>query len=339
MNQLLAIFRLDATPALGAGHLVRCRVLAAMLEGEGWRARFAVSAETAKTIGAPGDSIIMPPEARDEPSALRAAEPAGCDLLVVDHYGRDAAFEQVCRPWARRVFVLDDLADRPHEPDWLLDPTPGRTPAEYAGRVPRDTRLLLGSSYALLDPRFARARPAALVRRRAGGPAARVLISPGGTDPADVAGLALDALAGIQPALMADVALLPGAPHLARLRKRAGPDILFHVPARDMAALMVEADFALGAPGGSAWERCCLGLPTLLVVTANNQRLNVKRLEEAGAATVVGEAGQVSVETLRAALVALIDDAARRHRMAEAAASLCDGEGARRVLAVIMEEA
>ena len=337
MNPPLAIFRLDATPRLGAGHLARCRVLADALAGEGWRVRFAVSAETAATIGAPDDAIVMPSAASDEPDALRAAEPAGCDLLVVDHYGRDAAFERACRPWARRVFVLDDLADRPHDADWLLDPTPGRTPADYAGRARQDTRLLLGSSHALVDPRFARARPAALARRRAGGPAARVLISPGGTDPADVAGLALDALDGIESSLAADVALLPSAPHLARLRERAGPGILLHVPARDMAALMVEADFAIGAPGGSAWERCCLGLPTLLVITADNQRLNAKRLEEAGAAIVVGEAGQIGVETLRAAVIDLVDDATRRRRMAEAAASLCDGDGARRVLAAIME--
>lgn len=333
----LAIFRFDATPALGVGHLARCRVLAEALTSEGWRARFAVSAETAAAMGVPDDSIIVPADVRDEPDALRAAEPAGCDLLVVDHYGRDAAFERACRPWARRVFVLDDLADRAHEADWLLDPTPGRTAADYAGRVRRETRLLLGSGHALLDPRFARARPVALARRRAGGPAARVLISPGGTDPTNVAGLALDALAGIELSLAVDVALLPSAPHLAHVRERAGPGVLLRVPAHDMAALMVEADLAIGAPGGSAWERCCLGLPTLLVITAANQRLNATRLAEAGAADVVGEAGQVSAETLRMVLAALVGDATRRRGMAEAAASLCDGEGARRALAAIKE--
>lgn len=339
MNPPLVIFRLDATPSLGIGHMARCRVLAEKLASEGWRIRFAVSADTAATIGAPDDSIVMPSDACSEPDALRTAEPAGCDLLVVDHYGRDATFERACRPWVRRVFVLDDLADRPHDADWLLDPTPGREPADYAERVRHDTRLLLGSSYALLDARFAQARPAALARRRAGGPVSRILISPGGTDPADVTGVALAALAGVEPSLVADVALLPSAPHLASVRERAGPGVHLHAPARNMAALMVEADLAIGAPGGGAWERCCLGLPTLLVITAENQRLNGARLEEAGAAVVVGEAGKVYAATLGAALTALVGDAARRRRMAEAAASLCDGAGVSRVLAAIMKSA
>ena len=339
MSSPLAIFRLDATPALGAGHLARCRVLAVALGAEEWRVRFAVSAETAETVGAPEDAIILPAKADEEPGALRAAEPGGCNLLVIDHYGRDAAFERSCRPWAWRVFVLDDLADRPHDADWLLDPTPGRTPEDYAGRVRRDTRLLLGTNHALLDARFAQARPGALARRRAGRPVSRVLISPGGTDLADVTGVALDALAGLEPALAADVALLPSAPHVAHSRARATPGVQFHVPTRDMAALMVEADLAIGAPGGSAWERCCLGLPTLLVITAENQRLNARRLEDAGAAIIVGEAGRVKAEMIRAAVVGLVGDTARRRRMTEAAASLCDGEGAPRVLAAIMERA
>lgn len=338
MSAPRAIFRLDATPSLGAGHLARCLVLADALVAEGWRVRCAVSPETRMSLGVPHDTIIMPPEAGDEPGALRAAEPAGCDLLVVDHYGRDAAFERACRPWARRVFVLDDLADRAHDADWLLDPTPGRTPADYAALVRTDAYLLLGSDHALLDARFALARGAALARRRAGGAVFRVLISPGGTDPADVAGLALDALVD-QPTLMADLALLPSAPHLARLRKRVAPNIHFHVPARDMAALMVEADIAIGAPGGSAWERCCLGLPTLLVITAENQRLNAKRLEEAGAALIVGEARQVTTERLRQDIIDLVSDASLRRRMAEAAAALCDGKGVGRALAAIKARA
>lgn len=335
MSAPLAMFRLDATPALGAGHLARCLVLARALEADGWRIRFAVSAETMTSVGAPIGAVAMPMAAFDEPDALRAAEPGGCDLLVVDHYGRDAAFEQACRPWARRVFVLDDLADRAHDADWLLDPTPGRAPSDYADRVRGDTRLLLGPNHALLDSRFALARPAALARRRARRPASRILISPGGTDASDVAGLALDALIGVEPPLAADVALLPSAPHLARLRRRTKPPATLHVPAENMASLMGDADLAVGAPGGSAWERCCLGLPTLLVITAENQRLNAARLQAAGAARVVGDANRLGVERLRETIENLSGDSAGRARMAEAAAALCDGEGAGRALAAI----
>lgn len=335
MRTPLAIFRLDASPSLGVGHLARCRVFAAALTAEGWRVRFAVSAETKSSIGAPDGSIIMPADPDGEPGALRAAEPAGCELLVIDHYGRDAAFEQACRPWARHIFVVDDLADRSHDADWLLDPTPGRAASDYADHLQRDAGLLLGSNHALIDPRFAAARPSALARRRASGVAGRILVSPGGTDPSNVCGLALDALAGIKPGLAVDVALLPSAPHLAQLRQSAGPRVNFHTPATDMVALTKDADIAIGAGGGSAWERCCLGLPTLLVITADNQRLNARRLEEAGAAIIVGEAGKITAEQLHAMVVNLVSDEPRRRLMAESAAALCDGEGVKRAVAAI----
>ena len=104
-----------------------------------------------------------------------------------------------------------------------------------------------------------------------------------------------------------------------------------------MASLMTEADFAIGAAGGTSWERCCLGLPTLVVVTADNQRDIARSLAAAGAIDLVGDAGTVAVEALADRIAALCDDAPRRHTMAQAAASICDGQGVARVVDALMQ--
>ena len=102
-----------------------------------------------------------------------------------------------------------------------------------------------------------------------------------------------------------------------------------------MASLMVEADFAVGAVGTTSWERCCLGLPTLAVTTADNQRQIARSLAVAGAVEVVGDAGEVTADALAARIAALSDDPSRRRAMAHAAAALCDGQGAARVVGVL----
>lgn len=125
---------------------MRCLTLAAALQGAGWRCAFACNPEAAQTVKALGEAGL--PVAPAE--GLAAAWPDGCDLLVVDHYGLDAGWEAAQRPWARRVLAIDDLADRPHDCDLLLDGNLGRQAVDYAGRVPAGCTLLVGARYALL---------------------------------------------------------------------------------------------------------------------------------------------------------------------------------------------
>ncbi|WP_222115807.1 hypothetical protein [Chromobacterium vaccinii] len=55
----------------------------------------------------------------------------------------------------------------------------------------------------------------------------------------------------------------------------------------NMAELIADHDLAIGAAGGSAWERCCLGLPCLLFIQAENQRQGTEALQAAGAAYIL----------------------------------------------------
>lgn len=323
-----AVFRADAAPEIGGGHVMRCLALAAALVECGWTCRFLVGAGTLKTVPA----LARAGHAVHEGEAAWGEGPRSAELLVVDHYRLDAAYEASWRGHAGQILVLDDLADRRHHCDLLLDPAAGRADADYRGLVPSECRLLLGPRYALLRPEFAATRDAALARRDEAG-VVRILIAPGATDPTDLASTLIDAAESV-PGAIIDIVIGSAAPHLPRLRARvaASPRLRLHVDAANMARLMTAADLCLGAGGGTSWERCCLGLPTLLAVIADNQQGVARGLAAAGAVEVVPADDPAA---LRAALHRLVQDGARRRRMAAAAAALCDGKGARRVASLL----
>ena len=336
------MFRADASREIGGGHVMRCLTLAAALAEQGWRVGFAVNAEAPSVVPSLADAItdILILGGGDEVAALKERWPEGVPLLVVDHYGRDADFEHGCRPWSATILVIDDLADRRHRADLLLDQTQGRNEADYRLLTGPDCRLLLGTRFALLRPQFQAYRRRALTRRDSDGPAQRLLVSFGATDAAGVAAMALQAAARASPALTVDVvvgAFSGNLNEIDRLAAALAPAATVHRSVSDMASLMTDADFAVGAAGGTSWERCCLGLPTLVVVTADNQRDIARSLAAAGAIDLVGDAGTVTVEALADRIAELRNDAPRRHAMAQAAAEVCDGQGAARVVDALMQ--
>ncbi len=340
MTSNLAVFRADGGAQLGGGHIARCRTLADELARRGWRCAFAVSAETASSmhaLAASGVEILAfdtGATAELEAAALQAHWPGGVALLVADHYQRDAGFERSCRPWARHILAIDDLADRTHDCDVLLDATPGRTPQYYAPAVPAGCRLLLGAAYALVKPEFTAARPAALERRRF--PALRrLLISFGSTDPVDATGMCLEALAISGLDIDADVVLGTAAPRLERVRQIVATmkRTRLHVETDSMAALMAAADCALGGAGGTSWERCCLGLPAFVAIIADNQIANAAALAAVGAARVAGRWHPALGKVMVQELWNLTPE--RLGRMSAAAAALCDGSGIFRVADIV----
>ena len=318
---------------------MRCLALADMLARNGWRIGFAVNAETSRTLPVLKETshqTIELPANDDlgEPTAMAEHWPLGCNLLVVDHYDKDAAFERSTRPWAQQILAIDDLADRPHDCDILLDQTPGRAAEDYRPLVPAGCRLLLGSTYALLRPEFSE------LRRRTAATAEndrmrRLFVSLGATDPDDATTTILDGIAESGLDVEVDVVLGAGAPHLDSVRRKAAQlkaATRVHADTRNVAQLMTDADLAIGAAGTSSWERCCLGLPTLMVILATNQQATANALSAAGAVRPVGREGAIKAGEIAAALVELSHDAEGRRAMASAASSLSDGLGAARVV-------
>ncbi len=308
---------------------MRCLTLAQALREKGAACGFVATAPAVALLDAfAGEGIERVGASGDSAEAIAAAAQRWrADAVVVDHYGFERGHEARLRSAGALLMVMDDLK-RSHDCDLLLDSNIGRTAADYPGL---DT--LTGPAFALVRPAFAARRVAALARRTSGDAPKRILVSLGLADLAGFTGRVVEAVLPDLRDAQLDVVLGETAPSLTRLAALAARDrrIRLHVNALDMPALTAEADLAIGAGGSSTWERCCLGLPTLLIILADNQRPNAEALEAAGAALTLEAGAPRFDDDLRAALRRLREDANLRRSMAQAAAELCDGEGAAQV--------
>ena len=370
------VFRVDAALQMGSGHVMRCLTLADALAAYQCDCSFICRAHAGHLqdlIVQRGYPVTLLPldtpvpthaawlgtdwqtDATQTRAALQAqtqetataaataqAQPQLADWLIVDHYALDARWERALRPGCTRLMVIDDLADRSHDCDLLLDQNLGRSAADYATRVPPACQVLAGTAFALLRPQFAHARAASLLRRQP--PVLRrILISMGGMDHPDATGQVLMALRQCALPAQTEITVVMGAqaPWLEQVRARAAgmpwaTQVLVGVD--DMAQCMARHDLAIGAAGSSAWERCCLGLPTLMLVLAANQHDAALQLAQAGAASTLALDA-----TLPAALAQELQrmgtDVAAFTKMSTRASALVDGEGAHRVLSQLFTAA
>jgi UDP-2,4-diacetamido-2,4,6-trideoxy-beta-L-altropyranose hydrolase len=260
--------------------------------------------------------------------------------LVMDHYAFDARWQAAACAPGTRLMVIDDLADRPHACEVLLDQNLGHGPGAYDGLVPESCTRLTGPHYALLRPEFAEARAGALAAR-AGRGLQRLMISMGGVDAVDATSVVLGALRGcpLPEGLVIEVIMGAQAPALERVRALARDmprPTQVAVDVTDMAARMARADLAIGAGGATTWERCALGLPSIIVETADNQAGIAAEMARAGAGLAPGA---LHAPGFAQALGAALSEAATPARLAalsQAAAGICDGDGVGRVLAGLM---
>jgi len=331
------VFRADASVELGAGHVMRCLALADTLRARGVATQFISReqpghlCELIETRGHALSRLPAPPADSRADAEQSAAAFSAADWLVVDHYGLDATWETALRGQTRRILVIDDLADRPHDCDLLLDQNlQPAVHARYAGLLPAGCATLFGPRHALLRPQFA-ARRATQRDRRA---VRRILVFFGG---ADAGGETLKALAaigrleGTPPAV--DVVIGQANPRRAEIERacQALPTARLHCQVEDMAALMTAADLAIGAGGSAAWERCCLGLPCLTIAIADNQLTPAATLAEVGGQLYLGASQQVSVEALAQALGFSLALPELRAHLSRSGMELVDGRGVERV--------
>lgn len=333
---MLVVFRCDASASMGAGHAARCTALAEALAGFGHRIVFAVREPTRDIIEsltrAAFEFVEIDGAIETEIDQIARIYPAPA-WMVLDHYGLGIAYEARCRSLAKALLVLDDNAGRPHDCDLLLDAGLSE-PSAYRHLLPDPARALIGPAFALLRSQFPKARGAALGRRD-GRPVRSILVSMGATDPANVTETVLDVLAAWKDSLLVKVVLSSRAPHVDAIRGRAHARLRVVTDSNDMAGLMSEADLAIGAAGSTSFERACLGLPTLMVTVADNQRDNVCLMTQRGAAMDCGAVGPDLAERLSAAMTDLMSDPVRRVAMSKAASEMVDGRGGLRVLTAI----
>ncbi|MFB9985613.1 UDP-2,4-diacetamido-2,4,6-trideoxy-beta-L-altropyranose hydrolase [Mesorhizobium kowhaii] len=345
-------FRTDASIEIGTGHVMRCLTLADALRERGAECQFicrlhnghlmdliAERGYMAVALPKPPKEAIkactVPPHAywlgtdwaRDAQETCQAI--AAVDCLIVDHYGLDRRWEEELRSACRLLMIIDDLADRPHNCNLLLDQSLGRTEQDYNGLLSAHAITLLGPDYALLRPEFAELRVESLARRLQP-KLEHVLVTMGGVDRENVTGLVLDALdlCTSPTNLRFTVVMGPHAPWLPQVRARAlrmqrPTQVLTGV--RDMARLMVGSDLAIGAAGSTTWERCSLGLPTIQIALADNQKEMAAVLAKRGA--VIGTA---SKEDLSADLPNLLSilGTDQLKSLVSSSALVCAGGGA-----------
>jgi UDP-2,4-diacetamido-2,4,6-trideoxy-beta-L-altropyranose hydrolase len=360
------LFRCDASMSISSGHVMRCRTLARELQRRGAAVTFLCRRHPGDLISlleqefpvlalpeqplAPCEGLegrelynawLGCSQAQDAAQCLEALTEAGigsASWLVVDHYGLDTTWEsQLLAGLASnappQLLVIDDLADRPHQADLLLDQNffGEATEQRYQGLVSPQCRQLLGPHYALLGPEYAQLHPLIPPRTEL----RRVLVFFGGVDPANLTGQALEAL--MDPALAhlaVDVVLGLQSPHHQAVGELAArrPHTTLHSPLPSLAGLIARADLSIGAGGSTTWERACLGLPSLVVAIAANQLPFAQALDQAGHLQLLGDAATVTVDQIRSALRAQI--ALPFH--GAAGSDLTDGWGASRLATAML---
>lgn len=327
-------FLCNASSRIGGGHVMRCLALAEELAGRGATVRFAVNQDAPHVVPSLERAGFSFTTGRTLMEAARIAGRQGSvDAIICDSYEIDAKIERSLRKMAAKVVAIDDLANRPHACDLLIDATYGRSAEDYRGLVPSGATICAGAHYALLRQEFAALRATSLARRAKAGGVERVLVSFGLTDTGGVTALVVAALLSTELKAQIDVVVGLAAQSRLALAEIAARDsrLALHVDPMDMARLMSNADIAIGAGGTSSWERCCLGLPTVLAVLSDNQRVIAERLGEAGAVWLAVGSSEDQIVEITHKVIELSNDASARRRMTGAAALIVDGRGATRV--------
>lgn len=257
------------------------------------------------------------------------------DWLVVDNYSLDHRWESALQPHYRKLMVIDDLADRLHCCHLLLDQNLGRLPADYAELVPAHCQVLTGPQYALLRREFSDLRSYSLQRRQTQPALRQLLITMGGVDQTNATGQVLQALKSSALPTDCRITVVMGltAPWLQNVQELATQmhwptEVVVNV--NDMAQRMADSDLAIGAAGSTSWERCCLGLPTLIIVLAQNQQSGAQALGAANAARLIGVERDIALSLPVA--VTELTNTVTRVQMGQAASTITDGRGVGKIL-------
>jgi len=350
-------FRTDASIQIGAGHFMRCLTLAEKLQKHGGQIRFisrnlpTYLSDLLSALGIeylplsmdaaqePSDELahsnwISTSQAQDAQATIQALADHVWDWVVVDHYALDVRWESEVLANAKQLMVIDDLADRRHDCDVLLDQNfYADMQTRYSGKVPMHCQRLLGPCYALLREDFRKLRER--IKPHAG-EVNRILVSLGGMDADNYTSLAIEALVAINCAQHVDVVIGAQHPYREQIQNACiAHRYECHVQTTRMAELMADADLAIGAGGSSSWERCCLGLPAMLVALADNQVDIAKALDSIGACVYIGTKEAANLSTLQQAITKLLAAHDQLVNTSRHALSLVDGMGVSRVCQVL----
>jgi UDP-2,4-diacetamido-2,4,6-trideoxy-beta-L-altropyranose hydrolase len=360
------VIRADAASHIGRGHVMRCLTLANALKEKGAEVCFVcrpfvghlgkrIVAErhqlrllppATQVIKPEPDLVETPPHATWlgegwETDLMQTREVLGgkyFDWLIVDHYSLDGRWESAMHKFARKIMVVDDLADRKHDCDFLLDQNLYENmKARYDGLISPKCVRLLGPKYVLLRPEFLEARNKMRYRD---GSINRVLVFFGGADPSNETAKVLKAFALLDESeIVLDVVVCGDSPEKEAIKNlyETMHNINFYDDVTDMAHLMLRADLAFGGSGGSTWERMSLGLPAVVIPVALNQLQVANDVAAMGAIYYMGKPEDVTAEKIAGFLKKLLVNPCDLTSMSAKASTLIDGRGVEHVVQALIE--
>ncbi|HPF47233.1 MAG TPA: UDP-2,4-diacetamido-2,4,6-trideoxy-beta-L-altropyranose hydrolase [Emcibacteraceae bacterium] len=327
----VAVFRCDASPKIGGGHVMRCLSLAGEMRKRGWECLFSSTLETTETL----PQLVRDGYEVNPPETIKEA-----DILIIDHYDLEKDYETFSRGQAKKIMVIDDFPTREHDCDILLDQTYGRSTGDYKTFVPKECTLLCGADYILLRPQFINLRKKSLENKSAIQKAEKIFVSFGATNPKGITQKVLNALApfkdwplsvqvimGAQAQEKEDVKNL-----IQELNQNSIHNFQIEIDVEDMASYLAQADLAIGAGGSMSWERACLGVPSLVIQLADNQSDVIGELNNIGAIKLVGTLDTVQEANIDKAFESVRDNGKLLREMSATAADIYDGKGVIRVI-------
>lgn len=343
--------RVDASLQIGTGHVMRCLTLAEELTDGGAEVVFIcrkLKGNLAAVIKNKGYKVFLLTTDKNKQSQTISqkyishknwletswqedakqtshilCQKFSYDWLVVDHYALDSQWEGLLKKCVNKIAVIDDLADRPHDCDLLLDQNLYQSMgSRYAGLLPGSCKQLLGPSYALLRNEFKQAR---LELKAKGDVAHRVLVFFGGVDIYNMTAMAIEALLRIKSHHLAvDVVVGVSNPHKVEIERycKSMNGFYYYEQVDHMAELMLSADFAVGAGGSTNWERMCLGLPSILVSIAKNQQEVLENMHRLNLCNYLGTYKDVTTEYLQIAIQGMLENPLLIKKMRDLALNL-----------------
>lgn len=305
MTESVVVFRTDASPEIGIGHLTRCRALALALKQRGLRNVMIgpdsgyAKAEDQETF----DDWVPVPEwvsgQEDAISLLRLAKQHQASWLVLDDYRIDEDYQLSMRAAGMHWLQWDGSASKSLWADIVVNASPAACSKSYA-KVLRNphARLLLGPEYAILRPEFQQIKPRGLSRS-----VKQVLLTFGGGYDRGANELILSTLLPVT-SLEQQFVVLSGATNPSNQRLKQWIEVhgegrvSLHVDPEHVSPLFFTSDLAVMAGGTSTYEAAACGLPMLIITIADNQISQAKSWHSIGNAYYIGELDSVEPEQI-----------------------------------------
>lgn len=348
------IIRTDSSQKIGLGHVMRCLTLSEELRSIGVKVEFitrnhmgniseyiknkgfkvhllvnSYSNQQQSLIGY--EKWLSVKQNIDADETIKIVKDKEVDWLIVDHYAIDDHWEEKLRPYTRKIMVIDDLANRKHDCDLLLDQNYIHDKGRYNHLITDDTVKLLGLKYVLLRKEFTKNKISFIQRNKI----ERIFVFFGGADLGNLTTVAIKSIIKLKlkfklNKLLVDVVVGSANPYQLELKKEIEKhsSIKLHIQVDNISELMSKADLALGAGGIATWERMVLGVPSIVVTIAENQVISIKELDEDGYINWLGNADQVEEQTIDTALHKAINNSNQLQEQSRKCQALFDGKGA-----------